>query len=41
MKTKYTYKQIWTIASPYSDQPDYGAADRHDGHGLSWTCRGN
>ena len=39
MKTKYTYKQIWTIAYPI--QPDYGAADRHDRHGLSWTCRGN
>lgn len=39
MKTKYTYKQIWTIAYPILISLIMEAADRHDGHGLSWTCR--
>ena len=41
MKTKYTYKQIWTIAYPYPHQSDHGANDRYDGYCFSGTCRGN
>ena len=37
MTTKYTYKEIWIIATP-PDQPDHGTADRHDRHCFSGTC---
>ena len=38
MKTKYTYKQIWTIAYPILISL---IMEQLIGHGLSWTCRGN
>ena len=40
MKTKYSYKQIWTISYPIY-QSDYGTDDWYDGHCFSGTCRRN